>query len=340
MLRFCDSFDHYANADVLSKWDGAAAFSLGGGRFGNCFLAQSNVGGSTRSVTKTLSPASATWIVGFALRVTPAGGNNGNAFFLTLDSGTVQLDLRWNSLNQLVVTRAGTTLATTSAFPVQVWHYVEFKFTINNSTGSYELRVNGDTAASASGIDTQNTANASVNGYRWTALSNDGNTTPTFQIDDVYMCDNTGGTNNDFLGDVRIQALFPDGNGNSSQHVGSDSNSTDNYLLVDETAQDGDTTYVASSTVGEKDTYTYGDLTSSTGTVYGVQILPYSRKTDAGARSIVSVARSGATEEDSANKALSTSYIYLPDIRETKPGGGAWTISDVNAAEFGVKVTV
>jgi hypothetical protein len=41
---------------------------------------------------------------------------------------------------------------------------------------------------------------------------------------------------------------------------------------------------------------------------------------------------------DSAVKTLTTDYIYLPDIRETKPGGGAWTITDVNNAEFGIKI--
>jgi hypothetical protein len=69
-------------------------------------------------------------------------------------------------------------------------------------------------------------------------------------------------------------------------------------------------------------------------------LLPYAAKTNAGVRSIASVARLSGTEVDSSDKALSVSYAYLPDIRETKPGGGAWSISDVNSAEFGVKVTV
>jgi len=36
------------------------------------------------------------------------------------------------------------------------------------------------------------------------------------------------------------------------------------------------------------------------------------------------------------------SDYYRPIFRhvfETKPGGGVWSISDVNGAEFGVKVT-
>jgi hypothetical protein len=72
--------------------------------------------------------------------------------------------------------------------------------------------------------------------------------------------------------------------------------------------------------------------------VFGVQILPYAKKTDAGTRSIKTIARLSATEVDGPEQFLASAYGYLSDIREAKPGGGAWTISDVNSAEFGVKV--
>jgi len=107
---------------------------------------------------------------------------------------------------------------------------------------------------------------------------------------------------------------------------------------VDETTPNDDTDYVESGTAGDKDTYTYTNLTPTAGTVYGVQILPYVRKTDAGARSIKSIARHSGTEVDGPEQVLGTSFVYARDIREAKPGGGAWSISDVNGAEFGVKV--
>jgi hypothetical protein len=145
--------------------------------------------------------------------------------------------------------------------------------------------------------------------------------------------------NTDFLGDVRVQALLPTGNGNSSQLVGSDGNSTDNYLLVDEVPPNEDTDYVESATVNDKDTYVFGNLTPTTGTVFGVQIVAEARKTDAGVRSFKSVARLSATEADGPDTTLSTTYAFYMDKRDTKPGGGSWTITNVNDAEFGVKVT-
>jgi hypothetical protein len=153
--------------------------------------------------------------------------------------------------------------------------------------------------------------------------------------------DTSGTINNDFKGDCRVEAIFPNGNGNSSVLVGSDGNSTDNYLLVDENPPNSDTDYVESSTVGDKDTYNYGSITSAFGVVHGVQICPFVKKTDAGVRSIANVARSSGTEADSASQALAATYGYLPTIKEDDPStpGSRWTVAGVNAAEFGVKVT-
>jgi hypothetical protein len=135
-----------------------------------------------------------------------------------------------------------------------------------------------------------------------------------------------------------VECLFPNGNGASSQWVGSDGNSTDNYLLVDEAAPNDDTDYVTSATVGDKDTYAYSNLTPGSGSVYAVQIAAWARKTDVAERKIATIART-TSEQDSADRTLATTYTYYLDVRNTRPGGGAWSISDVNGAEFGVKVT-
>jgi len=237
-----------------------------------------------------------------------------------------------------IVRGDGTVLGTgTTILTSGIWYFIELKATINDSTGSAAVKVNGVTEVTVSGVDTRNGGSAAT-ADRVIFFSN-GSVGGTFRLDDVYICDGTGSApTNDFLGDCRVQALFPNGDGNSSQLVGSDGNSVNNSLLVDETTPNGDTDYVEGANVGDKDTYAYGNLTPTSGTVYGVQPNLYARKTDAGTRSIASVARLSGTEVDSAAAALSTSYLYYRDIRETKPGGGAWSIADVNNAEFGVKV--
>ncbi len=336
-LLFCDSFDHYTT--VTQKWDsvgsGGAAISSGNGRNGTSSGRATNLDGGFRSNSVG---AKSTLILGVAFRY-PAGYSSSEFVLLSFrDGASAQCDLRLTPARTLKITRAGTALGTGSAvLSPDVFYYIEFKVTFHGSTGVAHVRVNGVTDQSLTSQNTQATANPSADSFTLMTITGGGAGNTDF--DDLYVCDALGSTNNDFLGDVRVQAILPNGNGNSSQLVGSDANSTDNYLLVDEAAP-ATADYVESSTVGDKDTYAFGDLTPTTGTVYGVQVLPYAAKTDAGVRSIASVARLSGTEVDSADKVLSTSYQYLPDIRETKPGGGAWTISDVNSAEFGVKIVL
>lgn len=339
-LRWIDSFDHYATADVASKYEasqGSTAPTITSTARNGGLALSLNDGNTPAVVTKVLD-AQQTWIVGFALRYTNSGADK--EFLDILDGGTTHATLKYQaSTGRWLFTGAWGTATSASVFSVNVWYYVEVKITIADSPGgSYEVRVNGATEMSGSGVDTRNAGNASADRIRLRAGSSS-NTSTARIFDDFYICDGTGSApTNTFLGDCRVEALYPNGDGNSSVLVGSDGNSVSNYLLVDETAPNSDTDYVASATVGDKDTYTYTNPTPTAGTVYGVQINMHARKDDAGTRKIVSVARSGGTEVDGPAKTLTTSYLYYCDPRETKPGGGSWSLSDVSGAEFGVKV--
>lgn len=336
-LRFCDSFSHYVTANINQKWSTSAGCTIGSGDGRLAGNALTN-GLRTNYVQMNLD-SQQTWVLGAAVKIL---SNNTivRDLFMLFDSGTLHMTMRINSSGQLTATRNGTQLgsAGTTVLQVGTWYYLEFKTLIDDTVGTYEVRINGATEISGTGQDTRNAATATANQIRFGNSSDPGNNGGA-AYDDVYICDTSGSTNNDFLGDVRVEALFPNGNGNSSQFTGSDGNSTDNYLLVDETSPNDDTDYVEDSTVTDKDTYAYTNPTPTTGTVYGVQTVPYARKTDAGTRSIRELARLSTTEIDNgADITLSTSYLYYPKVFETKPGGGAWTLSDVSSAEFGYKV--
>jgi hypothetical protein len=336
-LRFCDGFDHYAVGDVLAKWTSLATgpASMQTGRFGSGQAMRFTA--LNRQVTKVID-SQATWIVGFAYRSQGFNANQGIIVFI--DGAVTHCDLRVDAGGHLFFTRNGTTIGSvgTTVLNTNTWYYLEVKVTISDAAGVAVAKINGVTELNGSSLDTRNAGNATADTVRINSTGGS-SVAETTDFDDLYVCDASGSTNNDFLGDVRVEALFPNGNGNSSVLVGSDGNSTDNYLLVDETTP-ATADYVESSTVGDKDTYAYTNPTSTSGSVFGVQVLPYAAKTDAGARSIVSVARLSGTEVDGAAKTLpaSGSPGYLPDIRETKPGGGSWSISDVSNAEFGVKI--
>lgn len=334
-LLFIEGWDTDTTVAADGRWTGGGTqTSVGsGGRTGNRLnLANASL---ARTVSHVFAPAGDVIIVGCAVMRT--SDYTAAVLFQLREGATPHMDLRITATGQLTVTRNGTVLATTTFIPaLGVWNYYELKVTIHDTAGTFELRINGNSVAEVSGTS-QDTKNGGTGNLDTILLNDPGGSGTAF--DDLYICDDAGSANNDFLGDVKVETLYPNGNGNSSQLVGSDGNSTDNYLLVDETTPNSDTDYVESATVGNKDTYAVTDLAAVGGTVYGVQLSPYARKNDAGARTICTVARLSGTEVDSANAALSTSYQHFVDMRETKPGGGAWTISDVNSAEFGVKVT-
>ena len=347
-LLYCDSFDHYVTADIALKYPvhtiGAAADgpNIATGRFGNGMqMTYSNVTpGATTSVRRTIDGLSATTvIVGFAYFWTTQTTNDVTIVGL-YEGTTQQITIRQNSSSQLYVARGSSAVATmTTSLSTNVWYYVEVRAFMNDSTGTVDLHVNGSSRATFTG-DTLNGGTGAVTTLQLgPAPSTSIPGTLNYRIDDVYVCDTAGSApNNTFLGDIRVEALFPNANGNSSQWVGSDSNSTDNYLLVDETAPNG-ADYVQSSTVGDKDTYNYTSITPLVGTIHGAQIVPYAAKTDAGTRTIVNVARSGSSESDSSSRTLSTTALYYPSITSLNPATGlAWTVSEINAAEFGVKV--
>jgi len=341
-LRFIDSFNHYTTSEFTKKWtndSGGYNSITTGGRFTNRFYCS----GGNGYLGKTLDSKS-TWIMGFAWMPAslPTSGGERWPVCAFRNGANNEVTLDYEQSGRIIARRGeigGTYVAqSANTFSGGTWYYLEVKVKVHGSTGTIQLRVNG---VQDTGIDF--TGNTSADGATtadnvWLG-GNQYGSTGARSFCDFYLCDTDGsGPTNNWLGDIRVESLFPSGNGTWSGLVGSDSNQTDNYLLVDETAP-ATADYVGSSTPGDMDTYTYGSLSGATGTVYGVQILPYAAKTNAGTASTVSVARlSGGTEEDGAAQALSTTPIYMREVRETKPGGGSWSITDVNGAEFGVKV--
>ena len=338
-LRFIDGFDHYATADLVAglKWSttGAATIETTAGRRGTS-CAKYN--GNSKYSSKTLDNQDV-WIIGFAYQmVTPPGTGRILEF---IDGTTVQCSLNIDATNHLVAMRGtSTTLATsTNTLVEDTWNYIEVKVTLSNSVGTFEVRVNGSNSGwiNASSLDTCATANEYAAIIRIGAIA--GGTAASQLFDDVYILDDNGSANNDFLGDVRVDAYPVDDNGALSQFVGNDSDSTDNYLLVDDATPDGDTTYVQSATVDNVDTYGHADMSHTPASIFGIQLVMDAKKDDSGDRSIAGVVRQGSTNYAGTAQVLSTSYIAYLDIRETDPATSvAWTKDGFNSCEIGHKV--
>ena len=354
-LLFCDSFDHYATADITTKWNnarinipgptGTSTVTIGAfGRNGtNGARFTWGVPSQYPYIARGVSASGATAIIGAAFNpnsLSPT--SSANPLYAIFDSATVQCSLRVNADGSVSVLRGGytgTVLGTSSAGVISIgaYSYVELKVVLSTTTGSYEVRVNNTLVLSGSGA---NTAGASTTAWTEARIGAIVGTrhlqTGTWDFDDVYIADGSGSTNNDFLGPIRVIALLPDGDGASSDFTPSEGE--DNYAMVNEASADGDTTYVSATNAGDHDTYTFEDLAVN-GTVKAVQTNLIVRSDAAGAETIAPVIRVGSTDYDGTTVGVTTTYADSREIFETSPATGvAWTPAEINGAEFGIKL--
>lgn len=329
MLRFIDGFDHYnTTADLLTKWSSfssAPTISATSTRFstGNCLTNPSNL--------QKIIDSQSTWTIGMAFK---APSNPGSDAYLVslIDSTTPQMQWGLNTGGQFIIARNGTKLATsTYVLPSNTWHYVELKVVINGTTGTYELHVDGTAVIGPiTGANTQASGNATADRLNLHVIGGTG-----CSYDDVYMADGQSGTVTTFTGDVRVTTLMPTGAGNYAQWT---PDTGSNFARVNETTEDGDTSYVSTATPGNLDSYATADL-SGTPTVFGVQVNLMARKDDAGLRQIAPLIRISAADFVGTTQTLGTSYAFFTQTYDKNPNSAAqWAASEVNAAEFGAKL--
>jgi len=309
--------------------DEASRHRIYAGRIGGYSL---RLGHSNGWFKRTGTSTDPTICMGFAFKVDYLPATDARFVYFYDPSYAMGLTLNWNGT--LSVDRGTSVLGTTSnALLSGVWYYIEIKFVNHNTTGSYELRVNGDNWLSASGIDTA----VGAGGYydSW-AVSGGVNTTP-FYFDDLYIVDSTGSINNDFLGNSKVVALRPDAAGDDTDWTPS---AGANYAAVDEVSLDDDTTYVETSTANDKDLYNVGSL-SDVDLVMGMQIVTDVRVTDAQSWDLNTLIKSGTTEDAGPTLGItSTSYLTKSRVSETNPDTtNPWAVSEVNSAQFGIKAT-
>ncbi len=353
-----------SNANVLAHWttllNSAATLSIqsAGGRLtGTCLRFNIVNSNNFCQISKTLDNQ-VTLGLAFAIKIgmLPTSGPIIIAAFE--DAGTFQISLRLNTDGTLQVLRGGSvggsggevalTGGTSSvSLSLNVWTHLELKVTINNSTGTVELRKNGVAIIGPlTSLNTRATANNSANAVRIGFLGNPGIAaglvSGTFDFDDIIVYDaQTTDANgfsdiHDFIGDCALTWLLPTGAGTTTQFT---PDSGSNYARVNEATPDGDTSYVESSTTTNIDTYAMADLPGTASSVKSVASVHYMRKTDTGTRGIKAELRAGGGNTAHATEqVLSTSYLYYFSNWGQNPNNGSatnWTPTNVNSVEAG-----
>jgi hypothetical protein len=336
-LIFIDGFD---GADYnLGKYNGFGAHVLTSAtsRFGTGLsLFPVGTSSSTSTVVRKDFPAVAKVIIGVA-HYSTSFDNNTYLFTTYGDSGTINhVNLRIMLSGAVQILRGTTQIAISPpgvCIP-SAWHYIELSATISDTVGVVTARVDGVVQATFTG-DTKNAGVAAT--IDRVDLCNLVSGPNSWFEDDFYIADGTGAAPwNDFLGDVRVQTMRPNGAGSSTQliPVGS-GNNWDNVNEVPPSVAD----YNYSTTPGARDLYTMDDLGLGTTTVLGVQVVTIAQKTDASPRSIKNLLKSGATVYPSATRALAATPTPMIAIYQTNPATSAqWTVPEANAIEAGIEV--
>lgn len=232
-------------------------------------------------------------------------------------------------------TSAGTLLGTsaTGLVSVGVWYYCELYSVIDDTTGAYEVRIDGVNVLSGSGVDTRNGGtNPEITVFGLGRQSSD----RTF-YDDIYFITGDGVGVSGFQGEITIEGIRPNGAGNYTQLT--PTGSATNWQNVDDIPF-STTDYNSSATTGQKDTYAMSNLTATTGTILGSVIHFAANKNLAGFKKGRRIIRISGTDYNGADTpSLSASVRYFSEVLPTSPATAtAWTISEVNAVEAGVEV--
>lgn len=238
----------------------------------------------------------------------------------------------------LTVERAGTILAASPAGLVSTTalQYVAVKIVIHPTLGSSRVYLDGVEVPSLSlnNVNTQGQATSAWDGFGVGAFTG-GSGMPWC---DLYVMDGTQPHANDpadVVLDARVDYNSANGNGYLSQFTGSDGNSTDNYLLIDDgtgSDPDDDTTYVQKTTAGI-DGYAFSNLANPGATIVGVTSFAHIRRLDAGLASARSGLRIGSTNYVGATKSVDLTYSDAYQSYGHDPNNGAWTEAAFNGAE-------
>jgi len=274
-------------------------------------------------------------IAGFAFYVTAGFGSNNDR--LAQLSGTSQdgVHVLLDQSGNLIARAVGFSTQAEESMPVNInqWYYIEIKGRLDSSNGIAQVRVNEQVLLDYTGYTLYSGSSTISNLYLscYTYLRG--------RIDDVYVADDQGSDVNDYLGDIRIDAVRPNGAGNYSQLTPSAGN---NYECVDEDPYSA-TDYVEGANAGEKDSYSYVDVPTDLDdtAIIALQIKNNAKRTaTADNIKIDNFIRTGSTDYSQTAQDLSDEFSMVNgDILLDDPSdSNALTQAKINACEFGVEV--
>jgi hypothetical protein len=274
---------------------------------------------STGSFQKIVSTAK-TKAVGFHCKATEANNAYTLMGFMLADGGEITIR---NATTGCTVLYNSTIVASCSEYFSTNMHHFECEVFSNATAGYAIVKKDNVEIINATGLNTGGSDIIKIE-RRWS--------TAYQYMDNLYIADSLQGELYSFLmvprEDTSVQFTPSEG--------------TTNYTLLE--TNDGDSTYVESSTVGDKDLYRFTTLPEGLIPV-GAMVVTNARKSGAGPKYIQTISKQDLVEyNDSDPIPLSLDYPTGSDNRPvitmhaTAPDGTEWTRTKLNEMQFGFKV--
>lgn len=210
------------------------------------------------------------------------------------------------------------------------YHHIEIKVKIDNSVGYIEVRINEVTVLNLTGIDTQNTANATAAqisiGMNGSVLSGPAGF-GLFDVDDVFAWDTDSSdaenTVVDWVGDKGCYFLRP--NADTADADWAKSTGTVGYSLIDEVPP-VNTDYIVDTTGAARSIFGVQSLPGNVAEVIAFMHVIYGRKEESGTVTVHGGIVVGSEESVGPDDSPSTAYAYLrPAPKTIDPDTGvAW----------------
>ena len=153
-----------------------------------------------------------------------------------------------------------------------------------------------------------------------------------WRYDDCYIDDTTGEGAAAVCPILRFYWTYPNGNGNYDQWLGSDGNNVNNYQLVDERPPNtGD--YVLATGTNKLDSYTMTTFALGGGQTIEAVIPTVYAKREGTSEEISLGTRYSSTDVIGLDQIPAADWGYFWERQTTKPGGGAWDQTSLDAFE-------
>ena len=228
----------------------------------------------------------------------------------------------------VAVKRGATTLATASSeeFELNAWHYLEVQVTPSTS-GSYSVRVNGETILSGS------SANLAATGFTKADVVE---FNLNGRVDHIYITDDTGARNTSFLGPQVIEGLEPDEDGTTTDWDKSTSTLDHHEILNWQNNPDMD--YVSADTPGTEELLGVQDIKFIEAEIKCIALLAGLFQSGIGTRTLKGLFKQkGEDVSTLTEKTLlgnAAKYILGVEEQNTREDRG-WQKRDINEGQFG-----